>query len=288
MMLTLFTPAYNRAHTLPRLFDSLLSQTCMEFEWLIIDDGSSDHTAQLMADFNEQGKFPIRYIYKENGGKHTAHNMALEEARGEWFLCIDSDDTLPPTAVEDILRAAKELPENTGIASYKEDFNGHLLGGPFPEGVRYEKMHRLGLFHAGGEFSYAFPTEFARKFPFPVFPGERFMGECVVYDRMDALGQMYLLPKVTMICEYPHDGSSSQFAKLVRSSPKGYCVYFMQRIDLMPTFFSRVVGAGKYWCFRWIAKEPTLKYSGTYRGLVTLCIPVGLVFRGYYKIVRGL
>lgn len=287
MMLTLFTPAYNRAHTLPRLYESLLAQTCFDFEWLIIDDGSTDGTAALVKGLDGQGKFPVRYVYKENGGKHTAHNLGLREARGEWFLCIDSDDTLTPTAVGDLLEAARALPPDTGIASYKEDFDGLLLGGPFPEGIRFEKMYRLSWLGVGGEFSYAFPTEFARRFPFPVYPGERFMGECVVYDRMDREGQMYLLPKVSMVCEYQPDGSSSQFARLVQNNPKGYCLYFMQRIDLMPTLSSRIIGAGKYWCFRWIAKEPSLRYAGKHRVLTKLCIPAGVAFRIYYKLVRG-
>ena len=98
--LTVFTPAYNRAVTLPRLYESLLRQTCFDFEWLIIDDGSSDDTSRLIHSFTGEGKFPVRYVYKENGGKHTAHNLALEEAEGEWFLCVDSDDTLAPDAVE--------------------------------------------------------------------------------------------------------------------------------------------------------------------------------------------
>ena len=289
MILTLFTPAYNRANTLPRLYESLLAQSCFDFEWLIIDDGSSDETARTVGGFDGGGKFPVRYVYKENGGKHTAHNLALQEARGDWFLCIDSDDILTPNAVEDVLAAAKDLPENTGIASYKKEFDGRMLGGPFPEGLRYEKMYRLSLIHhCGGEFAYAFPTEYARRFPFPVFSGERFMGECVVYDRMDAVGQMYLLPKVTMVCEYLPDGCSGQFTRLIKNNPRGFCLYYMQRIDLVPFLSERVVNAGKYWSFRWISKNQGPRYSGGHRLLTYLCLPVGMAFRVYCKVIRGI
>ena len=86
-MLTVFTPAYNRAATLPRLYESLLQQSCFEFEWLIIDDGSADDTPAVAAGFTGEGKFPVRYVYKENGGKHTALNRGIELARGRYFLC---------------------------------------------------------------------------------------------------------------------------------------------------------------------------------------------------------
>lgn len=280
-MLTLFTPAYNRAKTLPRLYESLLRQTCFDFEWLIIDDGSNDDTAELVRSFTGEGKFPVRYICKENGGKHTAHNLALEEARGEWFLCVDSDDTLTSTAVEDILNAAKGLPGNAGIASYKTDMGGTMLGKPFPGGLRYAKMHELN-----GEFAYAFPTAFARRFPFPVFSGERFMSESVVYDRMDREGRMYLLDKVTMPCEYQPEGYSRSINALMKRNPRGFCLYFMQRVDLTKGT-GRLVTAGKYWCFRLMGWGGTPAYSGRHKLTVILSWPLGLCFRVYYKLLRG-
>ena len=92
MKLTVFTPTYNRAVLLPRLYGSLLCQTCHEFEWLIVDDGSTDDTAKAAEIYIGNGNFPVRYVKKENGGKHTAHNLALEYAQGEWFFCVDSED----------------------------------------------------------------------------------------------------------------------------------------------------------------------------------------------------
>lgn len=281
MMLTLFTPAYNRAHTLPRLYESLLAQTCFDFEWLIIDDGSTDATADAVRAFTGGGNFPVRYIYKENGGKHTAHNRALEEARGHWFLCVDSDDTLSPTAVADILAAAEGLPEHTGIAAYKTDLCGNLLGDPFPEGLHFSKILALQ-----GEFAYAFPTAWARTFPFPVYPGERFMGECVVYDRLDAQGQMFLLPKAIMPCEYQEEGYTGSYSRLMQKNPLGFCLYFMQRIDLT-SGKTRLVMAGKYHCFRFIGGKNAPVYDGPHKGAVALALPLGLLFRLYYKLLRG-
>ena len=281
MTLTLFTPAYDRAATLPRLYESLKKQTCFDFEWLIIDDGSTDGTAGLAGGFTGEEKFPVRYIYKENGGKHTAYNRALEEAAGDWFLCLDSDDTLAPTAVADILTAAEGLPERTGIASYKTDLEGKLLGRPFPAGLDFAKMRELR-----GEYAYAFPTGWAKQFPFPVFPGERFISECVVYDRMDAQGRMRLLPKVTMPCEYQRDGYSSGINGLMARSPRGFCLYFLQRIDLTAGR-ARLVTAGKYQCFRLMGGKGAPVYPGPHKLTAALAWPLGLCFRLYYKLLRG-
>lgn len=288
MMLTLFTPAYNREATLPRLYESLLRQTCFDFEWLIIDDGSSDDTSRLVHNFTGEGKFPVRYVYKENGGKHTAHNLALEEAEGEWFLCVDSDDTLAPGAVEMVLKTAREQSGINGIISYKTDLLGNRLSDPFPEGVKRAKLYELDtVYGCTGEFALAFPTAFAKRYPFPVFPGERFIGECVVYDRMDLEGEMYLLDGVTMPCEYQPEGYSQGFTRLMKNNPSGFCLFFLQRIDLMPTLKKQAVMAGKYWCLRWICGNRTLQYKGKHRVLVSLSMPLGVLFRIYYRFVRG-
>ena len=102
--LTIFTPAYNRAHTLPRTYKSLVAQDCKDFVWLIVDDGSSDHTAELVRQWQQQDNgFEIRYLYKGNGGMHTAHNTAYENIDTELNVCIDSDDCLAVGAVSKIL-----------------------------------------------------------------------------------------------------------------------------------------------------------------------------------------
>ena len=108
--LTVFTPAYNRAHTLPRTYESLCRQKCKQFIWMIIDDGSTDNTAELVKGWQSRSNgFPIRYIYKENGGMHTAHNTAYANIDTELNVCIDSDDMLADNAVELILNKWHEV-----------------------------------------------------------------------------------------------------------------------------------------------------------------------------------
>lgn len=286
-MLTIFTPTYNRADKLPRLYDSLCRQSSYNFEWLIIDDGSTDNTAEIAVAFTEEKRFSVRYIRKENGGKHTAYNLALEQAQGEWFLCVDSDDYLAEDAAGKLLDKLQDVQNASGLIAYKENINGKRLSGYFPQGLEQEKMHRLSLVHGcGGEFTLVFSTAFARKFPFPVFPGERFVTECVIYDQMDFWGEMVLFPEVITICEYQADGYSQNANAVMKKNPNGYCLYFLQRIDLQVKLLPRIIHAGKYWCFRWICGNKSLKYKGKHKFLVALSIIPGAVFRIYYKLFR--
>lgn len=286
-MLTVFTPTYNRADKLPQLYESLCCQSCYDFEWLIIDDGSSDDTPTQVQEFLSETRFSVRYIQKENGGKHTAYNLALEQARGEWFLCVDSDDYLADCAVEKLLNKLQD--GMNGLIAYKEDVGGRLLSGQFPTRLEREKMHRLGMVHGcGGEFTMVFSTAFARKFPFPVFPGERFVTECVVYDRMDCFTELALLPEVITVCEYQEDGYSRNANAIMKNNPNGYCLYFLQRIDLQVRLLPRIAHAGKYWCFRWISGNRVLTYQGKNKLLVALSALPGVLFRIYYKLFRGI
>ncbi len=288
-MLTVFTPAYNRENMLPRLYHSLCQQTCKDFEWLIIDDGSADDTNQVVQSFIHENKIHIRYYKKENGGKHTAHNLALEQAAGEWFLCVDSDDLLAADAVAKLTAKIVQLNGETGVIAYKQDLNGKLLSDAFPKEVQATQMYRLATeYGCRGEFSLAFSTDFARQYPFPVFAGERFVTECVVYDRMDQKGQFALLPEVITVCEYQPDGYSSNFSKLMKQNPSGFCLYFLQRIDLQTSWLQRIVTAGKYRCFRWICGRKELKYDGKHKALVALAVIPGAFFRIYYKLFRGI
>lgn len=287
MMFTIFTPAYNRASLLPRLYQSLIEQTSYDFEWLIVDDGSTDNTAEVVQPFIENGHFPVRYLKKENGGKHTAYNLALQEAQGAWFLCVDSDDFLAASAVKDLCDFIR--PDMTGVATYKTDLLGNSLCDSFPSDLDSVQFHRLALeYGCRGEFALAFSTKFAARFPFPIFSGERFMSESIIYDRMDQAHEMHLLPKVTTLCEYQPGGLSMNFSALMGKNPNGFCLYFMQRIDLQPKLLPRMIHAGKYHAFHMICKNKDLRYTGPHRFLVACAIPLGLLFRLYYKLFRNI
>jgi glycosyltransferase involved in cell wall biosynthesis len=134
---TVFTPTYNRAHTLHRVYDSLCAQTSRDFEWLVVDDGSTDSTLELIGEWTKAAQFPIRYFRQPNSGRHIADNLTVREARGELLVGVDSDDAIVPNALESISRHWHEIPEAErahfiGIVGHCCDQHGKVIGRMFP------------------------------------------------------------------------------------------------------------------------------------------------------------
>lgn len=289
MKLTIFTPTYNRASYLQRLYDSLLKQAEADFEWLIVDDGSTDNTEEVVNGFMEEKKILIRYHKKVNGGKHSAYNCALDLAAGDWFLCVDADDYLADDAISHVFEKISTLNCKIGIAAYKVDRSEKCLSDPFPTHISQCPLSDLSLRHnCSGEFTLIYPTQIAAKHKFPIFPGEKFIGECVVYDQIDQECPVCFLPYPITVCEYLADGYSNNFGSLMGRNPCGFCLYFLQRIDLQDKLLPRIIHASKYWCFRWISGNNTLTYHGRHTLLVALCVIPGVLFRIYYKLFRNI
>ena len=200
-MLTIFTPTYNRAKTIPQLFDSLMRQTCHDFEWLIVDDGSSDDTASLVERLQQSDPpFDITYIKKENGGKHTAINLGATKARGDWFFIVDSDDWLKPDAVEWFYRQSKAIADNQRFAALvgsRINSKGDRLGFEKPYTQIDCSPTEFCFKHGGGgDHAEIVKTDIIRQFPFPVYPDERFCAEGLVWQR---IGKNYIF----RYCDYP-------------------------------------------------------------------------------------
>lgn len=285
-MITVFTPTYNRGEKLKRLYNSLLSQTNNNFEWLIVDDGSTDNTRSIVEKFCTD-KFSIRYCEKKNGGKHTAYNLGLEMAKGEYFLCVDSDDWLSKDAINIISKKCSEINVNIFLV-YKIDSDGNMLSQYFPEMLERAGILQLAhCYHCTGEFTLIFKTRYARKYPFPVFEEEKFITESVVYDRMFASENAFLIREIITVCEYQKDGLTNNLNEIMKKNPTGYCLYFRQRIDAEYDIEKRIIAIGKYHCFRRLSKSKQSKYDGKYKYLVCLLYPLGWIVYVYYKLMRG-
>jgi glycosyltransferase involved in cell wall biosynthesis len=186
-MFTVFTPTYNRAHTLHRAHDSLRAQTCRDFEWLIVDDGSTDGTGSLVNGWIGTSDFPIRYIAQEHAGKHVAHNRALREARGRFFLVLDSDDACVPTALERIAYHWGTIPLDqrssfSGVAGLCQNQRGEVVGDRFPsEPIDMTLREKQYVYRVRGEKWGADLTEIVRRFPFPKLPHTNFTPEGAVW-----------------------------------------------------------------------------------------------------------
>lgn len=228
--LTICTPTYNRAHCLSMLYKSLCIQTNTNFEWLIIDDGSIDETELLVKEWiDKEKKFEIRYIKKKNGGKHTAINYGVKNAKGNIFFIVDSDDYLIEKAVEVILFDIKSLPEEkfAGIGYNKQFVDGSLVGGTFEGNYIDATALERPKYNIQGDKAEVFYTELLKKYPFPVFDDEHFLTEALVWNRIAYDGyKLRWYNKAIYICEYRNDGLSMNASNI--NNFKGYTLFIQE------------------------------------------------------------
>jgi glycosyltransferase involved in cell wall biosynthesis len=187
---TVFTPTYNRARTLPRAFDSLTTQTLQDFEWLVVDDGSTDGTADLIDQWRCSSSFPIRYFRQPHSGKWRAHNRAIEQADGELFITLDSDDACVPTALQRLHEHWSSIPSHQrgsfcGVWGLCCDELGTLIGDRFPQHIFDSSFTALRYRHKiRGEKWGCLRTDLLRATPFPEIVGVTHIPEAVVWDRL--------------------------------------------------------------------------------------------------------
>lgn len=232
-MLTIFTPTYNRAYRLPMLYKSLQEQTCKDFEWLVIDDGSNDGTSSLFEQWTSEMSFPVRYIKQENGGKHRAINRGLDVANGEFFFIVDSDDSLTPDAVEQIeslVTIVNTNPELCGICFRCLDIDdGKMIGKPFPEdGMLASPLEWVYKYNVDGDKSEVVKTEILKQYPFPEFEGENFVPEALIWNRIADSYRMICKNKGIYLCEYLPDGLSAGFKRNLKRNPKGFGLFYRE------------------------------------------------------------
>jgi glycosyltransferase involved in cell wall biosynthesis len=221
-LITIFTATYNRVHTLHRVFDSLRAQTLQDFEWLIVDDGSTDATSNLVARWIDDASFPIRYLQQPHSGKHIAHNRGIHEARGEFFLTLDSDDEVLPEALARLIESWKSIPvENRGsfcgAAGLSCDVAGRVIGTHFPDSPLDATLRELHyIFRVRGEKCLMVRTEIVRRYRFPELAGTNFIPEGVVWLDM---AKHYKIRCINEIFRCYHDDAdtlskASRFANM--------------------------------------------------------------------------
>lgn len=234
--ISVITPTYNRARTLPALRDSLLRQDFKDFEWIVVDDGSVDDTAALLNAWRDEGDVDLRVLSRPNGGKHRALNDGIEATRGDWIFIVDSDDRVPDTALRRLSVFASEAdsePRACGIMGLKAYFDGSPVGESLPHSVRYanalELTYRYGI---RGDKAEAYKASVLKQFPFPEFEGERFLTEAVVWYRMARAGWSLLLcPEVLYESTYHPDGLSAQSLKMRIHNPRGTLLFYKEEIE---------------------------------------------------------
>ena len=232
-MITILTPTYNRAHTLQRLFNSLISQEDMSFEWIIVDDGSTDTTENLIKSLDEKKMINIRYFYQENMGKPSAINLGVEKSSTDYIFIVDSDDVITRDCVRILL---KELEKHlnhkhmfSGLCFRKGDLNGKALGTGIEftnlESTLYHSTELKNLFNV--DLAYCFKKDYMKTNVFPRLNGEKFVPELYVWNRITDLNLVYTyVNKVLYLCEYMPDGLSANFKSQLKKNPKGFLLYY--------------------------------------------------------------
>lgn len=253
MKFTVFTPTFNRKELLEKLYESLQKQTFKDFEWLIVDDGSTDGTKEKVEEFLSEKKLEIKYYFKENGGKQRAYNFATEKANGELFICLDSDDKYVENGLETILKYWKKYEKNTDIAGmgYLSTYpNREIIGSSFPEkemiSTQFEIYNKYGV---KGDKGLMFRTEIIKKYKFPVFEDEKFITEAVVYNRICEKYKMAYVNEKIEIKEYQEDGLTAKYNNLLLRNPKGQALYHNEINSQKLTFKQKILNNAVYYKF---------------------------------------
>lgn len=227
-MITVFTPIYNRAYIINQLYQSLLRQTNHAFEWLVIDDGSTDHIGEMMNAWIQNTKaFKIRFYQQENGGKHRAINRGVQLAKGDAFMIVDSDDFLTDDAIDIVCRYWEEIKDNNeyaGISGLRIDRDGQVIGEKplFEKYVDATNLER-GKYGLLGDKAEVYKTEILQKFPFPEYEGEQFLSEGIVWDKIAYCGyKIRWINRGIIVGEYLEDGLTANIVEVKKQNPKGW------------------------------------------------------------------
>lgn len=243
-MITVFTPSYNREKELKQLYKSLLKQDFKNFEWLIVDDGSSDNTKEVVSKWKVEKKIKIKYIYKKNGGKQSAYNLGLDKCRGDIFLCIDSDDILKSNVLKNIENDFKKIVDDENIAgiAYLQSYIGNkkkIIGSEFPSDnmiCTYYDMYNK--YNVNGDKLIVLKTSTAKKYYFPMIEGEKFVPEALIFNRISKDYKFLFINKIAAHKEYLEGGYSNNYFNLVKRNPKGNTLYFKELYEFQPSLYN--------------------------------------------------
>ena len=287
--LTVFTPTFNRIDLLPRLYQSLLEQTDKNFIWMVVDDGSTDRTKELIKQWQEENVIEILYFYKKNEGMHSAHNLAYEKITTPWNTCIDSDDMMAENAVEKIYNQIKDIENDDdfyAIVGLDADQQGNLIGAKFPDELKKIKFNEIYLkYHLTGDKKIVYKTAVMKNLPpYPIYEGERLVP--LDYKSLLADQFAYVKPvnEVWCVVEYQEDGSTKNMLKQYRRHPRGFAFSRISRIDYGLTFKERFKNAIHLVSSSFFSKDFSSLFKTQHTLLVLSAIPAGILLHLYIRL----
>lgn len=277
--ITIFTPTYNRAKLLLRLYKSLKNQSSINFEWVIVDDGSCDNTKQVVNGFIEEDAFPINYIYQNNKGKHFAINRGVKEAKGELFWIVDSDDYLPTNAIAIVQKKYNSISDNPNICGvagrciYK---NGEIVGNEFAEDIistsidiRYKKK-------VTGDLAEVFKTSVMKEYPFPEIKGEKFCPEALLWNRIAQVYQLLFFNIGIYIADYQVDGLTSNIVNIRMKSPVASMLTYSELASYTIPLVQKAKAFINFWRFSFNStRQFSQKWSMMSSWFSIIAVPIG-------------
>lgn len=284
LLITIFTPTYNRATLLPRLYASLKNQSIQNFEWVVVDDGSSDSTEEVVKGFEAENRIPIQYIKKDNEGKHLAINKGVKLAQGDLFFIVDSDDYLTPNATQLIANYYPKIKHRDDFAgmSFRRGTSSTTYIGTnksfedlAANALDFRFKHRID-----GDMAEVFKTSLLKLYPFPKILGEKFCSEGLIWNRIALKYKLLWTSHIIYIGEYLTGGLTDNSIITRQQSPQ-YAILGYSELSKMPIpFLQKIKAAVNYWRFAHFAALPFRdKWRSVNPFLSLIALPLSFIFR---------
>lgn len=284
---TVFTPTFNRAGLLPDLYESLKRQTCSDFEWLIIDDGSTDDTKSLVQGWIAEGKVSIRYRYQQNQGMHGAHNTAYACIDTELNVCIDSDDYMVDDAIEKIVSYWNKYGSDqvAGLVGLDAQRDGQIIGTTLPEQIQTATLTDLyGLHGVKGDKKLVYRSALTRLVPpYPLFPNEKYGPLAYKNILIDQICPLLLMNEVLCCVEYRADGSSRNMIQQYKRNPRGFAFYRKTAMLHAPTFRRKLREAMHYVSSSLMVRNYAYLWESPCKWSTLLATPAGIALFFYIQ-----
>jgi len=284
VLLTVMTPTYNRANTLPVCYRSLCEQTDKRFLWMIVDDGSEDDTEAIVSHWIAEKKLQIKYIKKENGGKASALNVGIALLDTRYAVCLDSDDTFYPDSVEKALsklEVSYKDPDCCGILALRNNPDGTVMGG---KGIpsHMSKVTAVDIFlrlNLRTELICFYKVDILKQYRFPEFDGEKFVSPA--WMQYEITQKYYYLPAYEKYCccEYKSDGLTRNKRTVIKKNPRGYTAVKRYSFDLAPSLRLRIKHGIMYDCGCLIGKEKKWAQNTKHPVLSVILMPVAMAVK---------